>query len=165
MGNTASCTPYAVAGRGSTKVINGDGDFEEYAHSVRAAELMVENPGQFVCDSNYLSVGCRVPGLAADEELERRRLYFLLPMDMLFSVLTEDEMEAISRRAATATKKGWGASKNIGRRIFPVLSDFCLIPAEAKQVIESKPTARNIRRPVSRQKSWKPALDTIEELP
>ncbi|CAL9093045.1 unnamed protein product [Musa acuminata var. zebrina] len=158
MGNSA-CTPFSASG-GSTKVINGEGGLEEYVQSVRAAELMVENPGQFVCSSNHLSVGCRIPGLKADEALQRRRVYFLLPMDMLFSVLTEEEMAALSRRASAATK--WGASKNnIRRRIFPVLSDLCLLPAEAKKVNEPA----RISKRMSRQRSWKPALDTIVEVP
>ncbi|RWW87160.1 hypothetical protein BHE74_00004046 [Ensete ventricosum] len=161
MGNTA-CAPYAAAGSGgSIKVISSDGGFEEYVHSVRAAELMVENPGEFVCDADHLSVGCRIPGLVADEELERRRLYFLLPMDLLFSVLTEEEMAALSCRASTATKKR-GVAKNFGRRILPVvLSDFCLFPAEAKRVSD---TTSSVKR-MSTQRSWKPALDTIEEVP
>ncbi|URE42859.1 fruit protein [Musa troglodytarum] len=142
------------------EVIGSDGEFEEYVHSVRAAELMVENPGEFVCDAHHLSVGCRIPGLVADEELERRRLYFLLPLDLLFSVLTEDEMAALSCRASTATKKR-GVAKNFGRRILPVLSDFCLFPAEAKRVSE---TTGSVKR-MSTQRSWKPALDTIEEVP
>ncbi|CAL9183719.1 unnamed protein product [Musa hybrid cultivar] len=158
MGNSA-CTPFAASG-GSTKVINGEGGLEEYVQSVRAAELMVENPGQFVCSSNHLSVGCRIPGLKADEALQRRRVYFLLPMDMLFSVLTEEEMAALSRRASAAMK--WGVSKNnIRRRIFPVLSDLCLLPAEAKKVNEPA----RISKRMSRKRSWKPALDTIVEVP
>ncbi|THU53050.1 hypothetical protein C4D60_Mb10t10350 [Musa balbisiana] len=152
MGNTA-CAPYAAGSGGSIKVISSDGKFEEYVHSVRAAELMVENPGEFVCDADHLSVGCRIPGLVADEELERRRLYFLLPMDLLFSVLTEEEMAALSCRASTATKKR-GVAKNFGRRILPVLS------AEAKRASE---TTSSVKR-MSTQRSWKPALDTIEEV-
>ncbi|RZS22348.1 hypothetical protein BHM03_00055104 [Ensete ventricosum] len=159
MGNSA-CTPFAASG-GSIRVINGEGGLEEHVQSVRAAELMVENPGQFVCSSNHLSVGCRIPGLTADEALQRRRVYFLLPMDMLFSVLTEEEMAALSRRASAAMKR-WGASNNhIGRRIFPVLSDLCLLPAETKQVNEPA----RISKRMSRQRSWKPALDTIVEVP
>ncbi|OEL38843.1 hypothetical protein BAE44_0000135, partial [Dichanthelium oligosanthes] len=58
------------------------------ARPVRASELMLDHPGQFVCDSGRLAVGCRVPGVAADELLRPRHAYFLLPMDMLYSVLT-----------------------------------------------------------------------------
>ncbi|XP_010926075.1 uncharacterized protein [Elaeis guineensis] len=163
MGNTTSCTPYAISTR-SIKVMDSNGGVEEYMHSLRAAELMVENPGQFVCDSNYLKVGCRIPGLVADKELEPRRLYFLLPMDMLYSVLTEEEMASISCKASSAIKKG-GGSKNIGRRILPVLGDFCLFPTGAKQVKETRGSVKNVGEMLSTERSWRPALDTIEEVP
>ncbi|KAG1334823.1 putative DUF4228 domain protein [Cocos nucifera] len=125
---------------------------------------MVENPGQFVCDSNYLKVGCRIPGLVADEELEPHRLYFLLPMDMLYSVLTEEEKVSLLCKASKAMKKG-GGPKNIGRRILPVLSDFCLFPTEDKQVAERTRRVNKVGRRMSRERSWTPALDTIEEVP
>ncbi|KAG6477947.1 hypothetical protein ZIOFF_061379 [Zingiber officinale] len=151
MGN-AACAHYSA----SAKVINGAGEIEEYVgrRPVRAGEVMVEHPGQFVCDAGRLGVGYRVPGLAADEELERRRLYFLLPMDMLFSVLTEEEMEALASRAAAA-------KSYFGRRIFPALSDFSLVRDEVKHVRNEPAT----RKRTARQRSWTPALETIEEVP
>ncbi|XP_042439896.1 uncharacterized protein LOC122025191 [Zingiber officinale] len=151
MGN-AACAHYSA----SAKVINGAGEIEEYVgrRPVRAGEVMVEHPGQFVCDAGRLGVGYRVPGLAADEELERRRLYFLLPMDMLFSLLTEEEMEALASRAAAA-------KSYFGRRIFPALSDFSLVRDEVKQV-RNEPA---MRKRTARQRSWTPALETIEEVP
>lgn len=133
-------------------------------HTVRAAELMVENPGQFVCDSNYLEVGCRIPGLVADEELEPHRLYFLLPMDMLYSVLTEEEEVSLSCKASKARKKG-GGTKNVGRRILPVLGDFCLFPTEDEQVAERTRSVNKVGGRIARVRSWMPALDTIEEVP
>lgn len=122
---------------------------------------MHENSGHFVCDSNSLRVGCRVPGLAAEHQLEAGRLYFLLPMDLLYSVLTEEEMALLACRA---TRKRSGSY--IGRRIFPVLIDFCLIPSEAKKVAE-EPERHRVAEggggEVSGRPSWRPALDTIEE--
>ncbi|XP_008811790.2 uncharacterized protein LOC103722870 [Phoenix dactylifera] len=163
MGNATSCTPYAVP-TGSIKVIDSNGGVEEYMHTVRAAELMVENPGQFVCDSNYLKVGYRIPGLVADEELEPHRLYFLLPMDMLYSVLAEEEVASLSCKASKAMRKR-GRSKNIGRRILPVLSEFCLFPTEDKPVAERTRSVNKMCGRMSKERSWTPALDTIEEVP
>ncbi|RWR85580.1 hypothetical protein CKAN_01445100 [Cinnamomum micranthum f. kanehirae] len=100
----------------AVKVVFVDGRVEEYTRPVNAAELMLENPIQFVCDSVDLKVGHRIPGLAADEELEPRRLYFLLPINMLYAILTVDDMVSLSYKASKALKQG--GSKNIGR-IFP----------------------------------------------
>ncbi|TKW13164.1 hypothetical protein SEVIR_5G081300v4 [Setaria viridis] len=116
MGNNPSCIPLApVGGRGcassaaaATKVIHADGTVTRLARPVRASELMLDHPGQFVCDSGRLAVGCRVPGVAADELLRPRHAYFLLPMDMLYSVLTDEEMAALSEsHAATAAASAW----------------------------------------------------------
>ncbi|PAN31975.1 hypothetical protein GQ55_5G457900 [Panicum hallii var. hallii] len=117
MGNAPSCIPLAPAGRGggcasssaaATKVIHADGTVTRLARPVRASELMLDHPGQFVCDSGRLAVGCRVPGVGADEILRPRHAYFLLPMDMLYSVLTDEEMAALSGcHVATAAASAW----------------------------------------------------------
>ncbi|EAZ10340.1 hypothetical protein OsJ_00176 [Oryza sativa Japonica Group] len=122
MGITPSCIPLAPVAGGSSstacKIIHVDGTVTRLARPVRASELMVDYPGQFVCDSGRLAVGCRVPGVAADELLEPRRAYFLLPMDMLYSVLTDEEMAALSSfHAATAASSSWKRiATGFGRR-------------------------------------------------
>lgn len=111
MGNTPSCIPLAPAGGGAsaaatsaaTEVIHADGTVTRLARPVRASELMLHHPGRFVCDSSRLAVGCRVPGVAAAELLRPRHAYFLLPMDMLYSVLTDDEMAALSESHAASS--------------------------------------------------------------
>ncbi|CAO2193394.1 unnamed protein product [Urochloa humidicola] len=120
MGNIpSSCVPLgpatggggcasSVSSAATTKVIHADGTVTRLARPVRASELMLDHPGQFVCDSGRLAVGCRVPGVAADELLRPRHAYFLLPMDMLYSVLTDEEMAALSEsHAATAAASAW----------------------------------------------------------
>ncbi|KAJ0962761.1 hypothetical protein J5N97_027883 [Dioscorea zingiberensis] len=166
MGNTTSCTSYVITG-GTVKVIAIDGTVEEYMSSIRVAEVMLENPGMFVCDSSHLKVGTRVPGIAADEELACRRLYFILPMDMLYSVLTEEEMVCLTYRAASAVRRGSSTRKIT--RIFPLLSEFCLFPADqAKPLAHQQQQALKsgkVERMMMRQRSWMPSLDTIDELP
>ncbi|KAA3470473.1 DNA (cytosine-5)-methyltransferase CMT3-like isoform X1 [Gossypium australe] len=133
-----------------------------YTKSVKAADLMVENPGQFVCDSGGLKVYFRVHGLTADEVLERRRLYFLLPMELLYSVLTEEETSCLSCKADKALKY---ASFNIGK-ILPVFNEFCICPFEAKsppQNAVNDGAKDSVVVRFSKQRSWKPALETIDD--
>ncbi|PPD69082.1 hypothetical protein GOBAR_DD34044 [Gossypium barbadense] len=130
MGNAVSCAPSIISGGGAVKVVFPNGNIQMYTKSVKAADPMVENPGQFVCDSGGLKVGFRVHGLTADEELERRRLYFLLPMELLYSVLTEEEMSCLSFPPQNAVNDG------------------------AKDSVVVR---------FSKQRSWKPALETIVE--
>ncbi|CAO2209174.1 unnamed protein product [Urochloa humidicola] len=203
MGNTTSCVPLGPAGGGGgggcassaaavTKVIHADGRVTRLARPVRASELMLDHPGQFVCDSGRLAVGCRVPGVAADELLRPRHAYFLLPMDMLYSVLTDEEMAALSEsHAATAAASAWkritftaaahrdrrsareGTAKDgcggDGARVYPMLG---LLEAGDLAADNNKPESRagggaskSGGGGLRRHRSWQPVLDTIEEVP
>jgi hypothetical protein len=195
MGNTPSCIPLAPAGGGgasssssaaatTTKVIHADGAVTRLARPVRASELMLEHPGQFVCDPRRLAVGCRVPGVAAAELLQPRRAYFLLPMDMLYSVLTDEEMAALSeshshaasswKRIAAAARRHHGRLRRSGKdeacgggaRVCPMLG---LLETGGLGADNSK---RELRASLAgksgglrRHRSWQPVLDTIEEVP
>lgn len=163
MGNAAaSCAP-SIISTSVVKVLLLDGPLEIYTRPIKAAELMLENQRQFVCDSANLKVGHRVQGLSADEELERRKLYFLLPMEMLYSVLTVEEMDSLTNKVSKALKQG---SLNFAK-IFPVLGEFCMFPnSEAKMRDERGDSIREgSGERYSRQRSWTPALETIVETP
>ncbi|KAL2453979.1 hypothetical protein Adt_48521 [Abeliophyllum distichum] len=123
---------------------------------------MLENPGKFLCDYCNLKVGQRIPGISADEELERGQLYFLLPMEMLYSVLTNEEMKFLNDKASKGLKQG---SLNFSK-IFPVFGDFCLFPNSEVKAMDaySTPDLQQVER-YSRQRSWQPALETIVETP
>ncbi|XP_021909527.1 uncharacterized protein LOC110823452 [Carica papaya] len=174
MGNVASCAP-SIISNGVIKVLpfNG-GTLQIYTKPVKAGEVMVENPGEFVCDSSSLKVGQRIHGLSAEEELERRQLYFLLPMELLYSVLTHEELSSLSCKSTKALKQATTGqySNNFGK-IFPVLSEFCIFPSEPKTSDHHEDddnknygsgSGENLER-FSKQRSWKPALETIVETP
>ncbi|KAB1212257.1 hypothetical protein CJ030_MR5G025025 [Morella rubra] len=162
MGNVTSCAP-SIISSGAVKVLFSDGRLGAYTRPVRVAELMLENPGQFVCESCSLKVGHRIQGLLADEELELRQFYFLLPMELLYSVLTLEEMSSLSYKATKALKHA--SFNNLGK-IFPVLSEFCMFPSETKTstTTPAESERESVKR-FSKQRSWKPALETIVETP
>ncbi|XVF09440.1 hypothetical protein REPUB_Repub07fG0092700 [Reevesia pubescens] len=160
MGNASSCAP-SIISSGVVKVLFPDGSMQIYTKPVKVADLMLENPGQFVCDSSSLKVGYRIHGLTADEVLERRQLYFLLPMELLYSVLTHEEMSCLTWKATKALKSA--TFNNIGK-IFPVFSEFCIFPFEAKTPEDPVSKSDSVER-YSKQRSWKPALETILETP
>ncbi|KAM3345942.1 hypothetical protein ACQJBY_020457 [Aegilops geniculata] len=200
MGNKPAClslAPLAPAsaasggGGGGCKVIHADGRVTRLARPVRASELMLDHPGKFVCDACRLAVGCRVPGVAADELLQPRRAYFLLPMDMLYSVLTDDEMAALAAASHGATaawrrivvtttrRRRGGNSSNGGRgassrpsngdagRVFPVVGLLQLQDAPAGHPTSGAGVKSSGGATVGlrRLRSWQPVLDTIEEAP
>jgi hypothetical protein len=184
--------PGTSATSASCKVIHADGRVTRLARPVRASELMLDNPGQFVCDACRLAVGCRVPGVAADELLQPRRAYFLLPIDMLYSVLTDDEMAALSaashgalaaatsawKRIVTSTtaarRRGGTADRQTngdGGRVFPVVGLLQLHDDHGGNNGAGHASAgaksRGGAAPggLRRHRSWKPVLDTIDEAP
>ncbi|KAF5730298.1 hypothetical protein HS088_TW20G00671 [Tripterygium wilfordii] len=137
-----------------------------YTRPIKAAELMVENQGQFVCGSTGLKVGQRIQGVLADEELERSQFYFLLPMELLYSVLTQEELNSLTNKATKAVKHGNNNTtgyNNFGK-IFPVLSEFCMFPPSEEKKSGSDIVVEPVER-YSKQRSWKPALETIVETP
>ncbi|GLT35144.1 hypothetical protein SLA2020_096220 [Shorea laevis] len=158
MGNAASCAP-SIISNGATKVLFSNGTIHIYTKPVKAADLMLDNPGHFVCDSSTLKVGYRIHGLTAEEDLERRQLYFLLPMELLYSVLTHEEMSSLNYKATKALK--YASFNNLGK-IFSV----CLFPSEAKTSgkMAGGTPVDSVERYV-KQRSWKPALETIVEIP
>ncbi|XXG83800.1 hypothetical protein AAC387_Pa10g1475 [Persea americana] len=163
MGNTTSCAPCTPSfiSIGVVKVLFMDGTVEEYTRPVNAGELMLENPRNFVCDASDLKVGHRIPGLTAYEDLLPRRLYLLLPTDMIYSVLTSKDMHSLSHKASRALKPR--GPKNIAR-IFPVFSELCIFHLQIKPSIEQMMNPTKNER-LSKQRSWRPALDTIIESP
>lgn len=183
MGNAASCAP-SITSNGATKVLSSDGTMEIYTQPIKAAELMLESPGMFVCDSTSLQVGQRIHGLSADEELEKRHLYLLLPMELLYSVLTHEEMSSFTSfgtnpkplvnngnttnnnsNSTNNNNSGSSTFVNFGK-IFPSLGEFCkFLPSETKTLgspinCQPEPVER-----YSKQRSWRPALETIVETP
>lgn len=168
MGNGVSCTPSILYSSSSlVRVLFMDGKIQIFNKPIKAVEIMVDNPNQFLCNSSSLKVGHRIPGLAEDDDLELRQFYFLLPMDLLYSVLTSEEMSALSYRASKAIKHERGFT-SIGK-IFPV----CIFSGEGNKKTTTtgsvdKEDGRLLEREGSverfvKQRSWKPALETIVE--
>ncbi|XP_048493692.1 uncharacterized protein LOC104902448 [Beta vulgaris subsp. vulgaris] len=162
MGNT-SCFPAIISSNSATKVLRWDGGLRVYPRPVKAAELMLENPGHFVCSAGTLQVGHRISGLVANDELQPRTLYFLLPMDLLYSVITTDEVSHMDIKAHKAAKQG--NLHNLGK-IFPIFSEFCMFPLEQKR--SESDSKASITEPdtsirLLSQTSWRPALETIVE--
>ncbi|KAG0493468.1 hypothetical protein HPP92_004462 [Vanilla planifolia] len=73
-----------------TKVVTCSGKAHEFLLPVRAEEL-VRKPGSVRLRLQQPSSGLSCPGSRLPPRAgRRRRLYFLLPLDLLFSVLTEE---------------------------------------------------------------------------
>lgn len=74
-------------------------------------------------------------------------------MELLYSVLTDEEMSGLSHKASRALKRHV--------KIFP---EFCLFPSEASSD-EDDGEVGSVEKLYSKQRSWRPALETIAETP
>lgn len=160
------CAP-SIISNNEVKILCSDGRLLVYTRAaIKAAEVMLEYPGQFLCESKNLKVGQRIPGVWAEEELERGQVYFLLPMEMLYSVLTDDELNSLTNKTTRGLKQH-AATLNFSK-IFP---EFCLFPnaSDSTAVEESDAGggggSGDCLQRYSRQRSWQPALETIVETP
>ena len=98
--------------RPTAKVIGLGGDLKEYGSAVKAGEVLaLESTASFLCSSDKLFCNEFIPAVDADVELQLGQIYFILPVEKLREVLTQEKMtalavKAISAMAAAAEKDG-----------------------------------------------------------
>ena len=69
---------------------------------MKAAELTLENPEQFVGHYKVVQVGRRAIALSADEGLALENLYFIMPMDNLNAALSASDVNYPVAKKSTA---------------------------------------------------------------
>ncbi|XP_010498217.1 PREDICTED: uncharacterized protein LOC104775943 [Camelina sativa] len=176
MGNTSSCAPLIISSHSPSGVVKilapFTGTLDVFSKTIKTSDIVSRNSGHFITDSTLLQIGQRVTAVSPDDFLRpRRHLYLLLPTDMLFSVLTHEELALISNKAAETLNE---SRYNHLKRIFPV----CIFPVtgdrrrnsssvdddqddhdgvEIRQTLEEKVLYE------SKHGSWRPKLETIVE--
>ncbi|XP_010537504.1 PREDICTED: uncharacterized protein LOC104812173 [Tarenaya hassleriana] len=181
MGNTTSCAPSIIASSSGVKVLAPfKGTLKVYSKPIKASDLVSPQDSDrfFIADSTSLEIGHRVTSVPPTEFLRpRRELYLILPTDMLFSVLTHDELSLISRKAAETLTLHHNVTRynHLRRMIFPV----CMMPKARRTVKDdddgdddddNSGDCEEIRSETLEEKlqemkhgSWRPALETIAE--
>ncbi|GER44352.1 multidrug resistance protein ABC transporter [Striga asiatica] len=174
MGNAATHGPSAAA-RG--KVILSNGDVFTYDRPITAAELMLEHPQELVVEFPAVAAGKRPAPLPADQKLDPRKTYLMIPKRRGRSapLLSSDEARELLGKTNFALKSkallaytGFvplfvricpaggvknGAVLNVGREDEGKIDYF-------KEILEGRPEF--LSRQVS-GKGWKPSLDPITE--
>ncbi|XP_009110356.1 uncharacterized protein LOC103835914 [Brassica rapa] len=164
MGNTSSCSP-SNSSSGVVKILAPfTGTLEVFSKPIKTSQIVSQNSGLFITDSTLLQIGHRVTAVSPDEFLRpRRHLYLLLPTDMLYSVLTHEELALISEKAAeTLNENRHNHLKKIFRR-----RNSSLVKddnhhhdhggVEIRETLEEKVLYE------SKYGSWRPGLETIVE--
>ncbi|KAL0699650.1 hypothetical protein Bca4012_055772 [Brassica carinata] len=177
MGNTSSCAPLVISSHSSSGVVKilspFTGTLEVFSKPIKTSDIVSQNSTHFITDSTLLQIGHRVTAVSPDEFLRPRRdLYLLLPTDMLFSVLTQEELALISEKAAEILNE---SRYNHLKRMFPV----CMFPVSGDrrrnstsvndddhhdlEGVEIRETLEEKILYESKYGSWRPGLETIVE--
>ncbi|CAH2037023.1 unnamed protein product [Thlaspi arvense] len=178
MGNTSSCAPLIISSNSSSGVVKilapFAGTLDIFSKPIKTSGIVSQNSGHFITDSTLLQIGHRVTAVSPEEFLRpRRHLYLLLPTDMLFSVLTQEELALISEKAAEILNE---SRYNHLKRIFPV----CMFPGTGDRRknslsgnddddhhdhdgVEVRETLEDKVLYESKYGSWRPGLETIAE--
>ncbi|KAH0877802.1 hypothetical protein HID58_065196, partial [Brassica napus] len=129
------------------------GTLDVFPKPIKTSDIVSQNSGQFITDSTLLQIGHRVTAVSPDELLRpRRHLYLLLPTDMLFSVLTHEELALISEKAAEILKESRRRNSSSSNE-----DDHHHHGVEIRDTLEEKVLCE------LNYGSWRPGLETIVE--
>ncbi|XP_057831068.2 uncharacterized protein LOC131041859 [Cryptomeria japonica] len=148
------------------KLVRFNGGLDRIAvkKGIKVAEVMMDNPNQFVCDLGNLQAGHRIQALPAHEELKEGNTYVLLPMHRLGSMPSDSEMKALN---AYVYHKSCRAQRIVSSssKIVPLgeegLENTVLPKFEVDEVALKQWEGLN----KGGCRYWKPTLHTIYEFP
>ncbi|GLJ05072.1 hypothetical protein SUGI_0010500 [Cryptomeria japonica] len=126
------------------------------AMTMKVAELMLDNPNQFVCNLGSLKAGHLILALPAEEELAWGNTYFLLPMHKLRCVLSESDMGRIHQLK--------NKSKPISShsKIIPISQEgFAAEKSWLPKLAANEEEIEGMKLRICGQRCWKPSLHTI----
>ncbi|KAH9314755.1 hypothetical protein KI387_023382, partial [Taxus chinensis] len=115
MGNCVSTSSSNTQFMQTAKIIFFDGGLKEFSKPIKAEEIIVQNPGYFLCHWDSLHIGKFMAAVNSKEDLELGELYFVLPLSKLQYVLSASDMAAMVFKANSAIKQiiGNGSTDNI----------------------------------------------------
>jgi hypothetical protein len=166
MGNYISCAFVAPKLRSTrpARVILPGGEIRQFRQPVKAAELMLEYPNNFLVNSQSLSIGRRFSPLSADDDLEFGNLYVMIPMRRVNSVVTAADVAVFLMAANSATKRiSGGGSMKVSPEAEASRADDSSESGRPRLSLEEVAPEYKYRLAACRSK--RPGLDTIVEEP
>lgn len=179
MGNHLACVHPTSSSLAPIHVLQAHtGRLSQLLEIANVADLMIDYSGQFVCHSNALHSGQRIPPLPADAELKMGELYVVLPMHKLHARLSPEEMAALSSLIQLSRPALRKRSHNKVHSEGPVLIQT-LPPLQvagtrsqvtalhhscSSSLLPQDGTSQQLHWMACKSRSWAPRLDTINEL-
>jgi hypothetical protein len=92
------------------------GLIREFPEHVKVAQILRERPGFFVCHADSMRYDQYLSPLSAEQELQVKHLYFMLPVTRLRRPLPATDMAALAVEARAAMERSRHRYKKLGRR-------------------------------------------------
>lgn len=158
MGNHTSCFFVGSSNAETAKLFDSQGNLQRVNLPIKAAELMLEQPGHFITRVDELRQSRRMSAMRADDELLVGKVYVLVHSSRVNSRVSELEMAIID----LACKKR-GSVKPNGSKVLPAMTVESSEEGEGEvKVLGGKFTGLSGCRLGSHRK-WSPALEPIFE--
>jgi len=149
------------------RVVHLNGQLDEFLAPVSVKRALQNDPRHFICCSRDLSaVNCRP--LQQEEDLRLGELYFLLPLSVLESDLSVQNLMALAARLYAAARKEVSRAAQRRRSADSIFD----LPGEGHSSMYEK-LLRSCDDPevkmafkehlISKSRSWRPRLHTIQE--
>lgn len=166
-------------------LILDDGGLQEFAEPVKVAEILRENVGFFVCDSDDMVFDDYACPLSSEDELQLDHLYFLLPDMKLQSPLEASEMATLAVIAGAAMQRRRSKHNQYSSKIVPLTEDSTnrhrshrgggeesgkemdfpntIYPAKNSRSVKKLKRVASSRKASASRKVWRSKLPTIPE--
>lgn len=156
------------------RVVHLNGQLDEFPAPVSVKRALQNDSRHFICCSRDLSaVNCRP--LQPEEDLRLGELYFLLPLSVLEADLSVENLVALGARLYAAARKEVSRAakrRRSGDSTCDLVDSACDLPSEGRSSMCEK-LLRRCDDPeltmalrehlMSKSKSWRPGLHTIQE--
>ncbi|KAK8509797.1 hypothetical protein V6N13_093644 [Hibiscus sabdariffa] len=154
MGNIASgCFVPDSSSKNIAKVIDARGNLWKVRLPVKAADVMLEEPGHVISSVEDLKRTRSVVAMRADGELLAGEVYVLVPIGRVHNKVTDTDMAIIEAVCGGMKRRKSGA------KVSPVATEV----EESRVRVSSVAVARGYRSRSCRP--WTPVLESITEVP
>ncbi|KAJ6969039.1 hypothetical protein NC653_036875 [Populus alba x Populus x berolinensis] len=108
MGNYTSCCVVFTCSRKvpkTAKLMDSQGNLRQVSLPVKAAELMLEEPGHAICPLHELKQRSRVVAMRADDELLPGKVYLLVTLSKVNCKISASEVAIMESSIAACAKR------------------------------------------------------------
>lgn len=169
MGNYTSCCVVFTCSRKvpkTAKLMDSQGNLTQVSLPVKAAELMLEEPGHAICPLHELKQRSRVIAMRADDELLPGKVYLLATLSKVNCKISASEVAIMESAIAAYAKRS--SKKRNGAKVLPAMAVEMRELEEGSEgevnVLEGNDlTSSTSCRLVLNYRQWTPALEPISE--